>query len=141
MIGDQSSIRKAQQIIEAAHLVLTRGRLADFLEFVTDDFVYESNAGPAGRGPVGLVGKAEFLHFWQPVYDIVSTRTVPQKVSLSGDVYRVQVRGTVTHRASSAELEVSYRQLINFRAAKFSHISEVHDPGTMNSFCRMVMTA
>lgn len=133
-------LRTAQEIIEAAHLVLNSGRLTDFLGFLTDDFVYESNAGPAARGPVGLVGKAEFLHFWQPVYAIVSTRTVPQKVTLSGDVYRVQVAGTVTHRASNSQLEVSYRQLISFRDARFSRISEFHDPGTMNSFCRMVMT-
>lgn len=131
--------RSAQQIIEAAHVVLTRGQLVSFLEFVTDDFVYQSNAGPAGRGPVGLVGKAEFLHFWQPVYDIVATRTVPQKVSESEDAYRVQVAGNVTHRGSGASLDVSYRQMIRFRGSRFSHIREFHDAGTMNSFCRMVM--
>lgn len=134
-------VRKAEQLIEAAHGTLNSGRIVDFLEFITDGFVYESNAGPAGRGPVGLVGKAEFLHFWRPVYEIVKTQTAPQKISMKGDVFRVQVAGTVTHRASGAKLDVGYRQMISFEAAKFSRISEFHDPGIMNSFCRMVMSS
>jgi ketosteroid isomerase-like protein len=135
------NLAKGKQIIESAHQTLNTGRISSFLDFITDDFVYESNAGPAGRGPVGLVGKAEFLHFWEPVFAVVNTHTVPEKITINGSLLRVQLSAVITHKETGAKLEESYRQIITFRDAKFSRISEYHDPGKMNAFCRMVMTA
>lgn len=132
-------LERARRTIVEAHQTLNTGRMAAFLDFVTDDFVYQSNAGPAGRGPVGLVGKAELLYFWEPVYAIVSTDTVPDRIAGQGDTFRVQVSAVITHRTTGARLEESYRQIITFKGAKFSRIEEFHDPGKMNAFCRMVM--
>lgn len=132
--------RKAAAIIDDAHDALNRGDIESFLDFVTDDFVYESNASPGDEGPMALVGKAEFTRFWAPVYKIVSTRTVPEKLSLQGDVVRVRMTAVVTHHDSGSQFTAGYQQLITFRNARFSYIKEIHDAAKLNSFCRFLLS-
>jgi len=131
--------RQAFEIVEEAHAVLNRGDIRRFLDFVTDDFVYESNASPGDGGPLVLVGKVEFESYWTPVYKIVQTRTTPEKYSLQNDVARVRLSAVVTHHESGSQFTAGYQQLITFRGMRFSRIQEIHDAAKLNSFCRFLM--
>lgn len=127
-------------VVQAVHDALNAGSIRAFLDLVTDDFVYESNARPAKPGQVTMVGKAEFEDFWTPVFEVVSTHTVPEQLKLDGDIARLRMTATVTNRATGMTLEENYRQTIVFRGRLISRITEVHDAAKLNSFCQLLMS-